>query len=363
MNRIRHGLTILFFSTLMTGAHSLKAQSISTIRDTVNNADGSRFNGKVTISWQGFTSASGATIAPNSTFVNVTNGYLSLTLVPTTNTSTGAGYTVLYESNDGTVRWTESWQVAPSWTALTLNQVRVAAPNSGGSGGSGGSISLPISESNVTGLVADLAARPTKSATFTRSRAAIIDSTGSIASVGGNGSDCVHVDGTSGTCGTGTSASISAGFVDNEIPTGAENGTNVIFSLSQVPTSRASLSLYRNGLMLRQGVDYTLSGNTVTFIRAATPQTGDLLSAFYRISGLPAPVNFADGEIPAGVVNGVNATFALTNAPVPAASLQLFKNGALLRSATDYTVNGNTITFAAAALPRSGDTLTAYYRY
>jgi hypothetical protein len=140
----------------------------------------------------------------------------------------------------------------------------------------------------VTGLVADLAARPTKSATFTRSRVAIIDATGSIASINGNGSDCVHVDGTGGTCGTGTSASVNAGFVDNEIPTGAENGTNAIFSLSQAPSPGASLSLYRNGLMLRQGVDYTLSGNTVSFVVAATPQTGDLLSAFYRISGLPA---------------------------------------------------------------------------
>jgi hypothetical protein len=43
--------------------------------------------------------------------------------------------------------------------------------------------------------------------------------------------------------------------------------------------------------------------------------------------------------------------------------MQLFKNGALLRSATAYTVNGKTITLAAAALPRSGDTLAAYYRY
>ena len=44
--------------------------------------------------------------------VTITNGYLSVVLVPTTNASPGAFYTVQYASNDGTTLWTEYWQVA-----------------------------------------------------------------------------------------------------------------------------------------------------------------------------------------------------------------------------------------------------------
>ena len=47
-------------------------------RDTVYNADNSKFNGQVIISWQGFTTATGATIAPHSTAVRVINGYISV---------------------------------------------------------------------------------------------------------------------------------------------------------------------------------------------------------------------------------------------------------------------------------------------
>ncbi|MCX6621252.1 MAG: carbohydrate binding domain-containing protein, partial [Acidobacteria bacterium] len=52
-------------------------------------------------------------------------------------------------------------------------------------------------ESDVTGLVSDLAARPLKGLGFAPSRAAGINSSGSIEGVLGNASDCVLVDGTS----------------------------------------------------------------------------------------------------------------------------------------------------------------------
>ncbi|MBI4905711.1 MAG: carbohydrate binding domain-containing protein [Acidobacteria bacterium] len=52
-------------------------------------------------------------------------------------------------------------------------------------------------ESDVTGLVSDLAARPLKGLGFTPSRAAVINSSGAIEGAFGNGGDCVLVDGTS----------------------------------------------------------------------------------------------------------------------------------------------------------------------
>lgn len=361
MSRFQKLFTSLFLFGLLSGASAVQAQTLTTIRDTVKNADGSNFYGRAIISWQAFTAATGATVAPHSTSVTITNGYFSVVLVPTTNASPGAYYTVQYSSNDGTTLWTEYWQVPPSWTALTLKQVRVASPPA--SGGATGGVTLPISEANVTNLLNDLAARPTQSGTVTPSRAAIFDALGNIGSVQGNPSDCVHVDGSSGACAAGAAVSVSSGFVDGDVPSGVANGANLVFTLSQTPAPAMSLSLYRNGLALRQGVDYSLSSNTVTFIAAAAPQTGDLLTAFYRVPGTPIAVAFADAEIPAGTMDGSNATFRLAYNPSPSGSLQLFKNGTLLSVNRDYTLSGSTLTLFGTAIPQSGDKVQAFYRH
>jgi hypothetical protein len=217
---------------------------------------------------------------------------------------------------------------------------------------------LPITEANVTNLVTDLAARPQKSSTYATSHAAIIDASGNIASVAGNNADCVHVDGSSGACGSATFPA----YVDNETPAGNLNGVNKTFTLTQPPAPAGSLSLFRNGIMQRAGTDYTLSGATVTFTPAA-PQSGDVMVAFYRVTGTGPSVLFTDGETPTGTIDGVNTTFTLLNAPAPTGSLQLFKNGALLRATVDFTLTGNTVVFINGALPQAGDSLIANYRH
>jgi hypothetical protein len=80
----------------------------------------------------------------------------------------------------------------------------------------------------------------------------------------------------------------------------------------------------------------------------------------YQPSNLPQ-FAFADGETPAGVVNGVNVTFTLAQAPNPAASLILVMNGSVLQEGEDYTLSGGTITFLTA--PMTGAQLEAWYRY
>ena len=72
-------------------------------------------------------------------------------------------------------------------------------------------------------------------------------------------------------------------FVDKEIPSGAINGSNTIFTLANTPTS-GSEQIVVNGLMLYPGSgnDYTISGNTITFLTGAIPQTGDRLFVNYR---------------------------------------------------------------------------------
>jgi hypothetical protein len=73
--------------------------------------------------------------------------------------------------------------------------------------------------------------------------------------------------------------------------------------------------------------------------------------------------NFADGETPAGTLDGINSTFGLQYAPNPASSLNLHRNGVALKAGVDYTLTGSTISFVAAVIPQRGDVLQAFYRY
>jgi uncharacterized protein YoxC len=75
----------------------------------------------------------------------------------------------------------------------------------------------------------------------------------------------------------------AAVFVDSEIPLGTINGSNLAFTLAASPNPSTSLKLSKNGVLLTQGADYTLSGSTITFAgTSSTPQTGDSLVASYR---------------------------------------------------------------------------------
>ncbi len=72
----------------------------------------------------------------------------------------------------------------------------------------------------------------------------------------------------------------AAHAVYNETPSGTVDGTNVTFTLAHAPSPSATLRLYQNGLRLSAGgVDFTLSGSTITFVSA--PQSGDILLADY----------------------------------------------------------------------------------
>lgn len=71
-------------------------------------------------------------------------------------------------------------------------------------------------------------------------------------------------------------------FSDSETPSGTINGTNPTFTLSWNPNPTTSLLILRNGILQIQGVNFTLSGNTITFLGGFIPQSGDWLRAWYR---------------------------------------------------------------------------------
>jgi hypothetical protein len=90
------------------------------------------------------------------------------------------------------------------------------------------------------------------------------------------------VDGSSGTCGGGGGSGDN--FADAEVPAGAVNGVNTQFTLVSAPSPAGSLELYRNALIMRQGADYQITGNAITFFLASVPVSGDLLVAYYRFA-------------------------------------------------------------------------------
>ena len=74
-----------------------------------------------------------------------------------------------------------------------------------------------------------------------------------------------------------------------------------------------------------------------------------------------AGVNFSDGEVPGGTVDGQNTMFTLAFTPM--ADPVLTNNGVVVKQGPDYTLNGSVITFSANATPKPGDLLQAWYRY
>jgi len=347
----------LLFAGLAFSAQLQATPPLTTISDTLYNADGTLFNGVLTISWPQFEASDTSNVAANTIQVPVNNGILYVQLIPTTNANTGAVYTVTFASL-GVAEFTETWAVPPSTIPLRVRDVLV--PN-GTISGSGPPMTTIISIADVTGLQAALNLYALIGTTFAPSRTAIIDATGAIDGAAGTLSDCMHVDGTSAPCGSSGSGG-SATFVDAETPGGAINGANASFTLANAPNPAASLTLFLNGLLQDQGVDYTLAANMITFETGAKPQTGDILVASYRLAASIPGVGFVDQQTPTGATNGVNTTFNVSQAPSPSASLTVFLNGLLMRAGVDYTLSGSTITFLTASVPQSGDVLLCSYR-
>ncbi len=146
------------------------------------------------------------------------------------------------------------------------------------------------------------------------------------------------------------------------MPGGAVNGSNASFTLANAPNPSSSLALYRNGLLLERGLDYTVSGSTISFQSTDIPQPGDTLQASYRVSVSLPGVGFVDQETPAGTMNGVNASFTLSQTPSPAASLVVYLNGLRLSPGVDYTAIGATVTFQTGLEPQAADILLCSYR-
>lgn len=285
---------------------------LTTIQDVIYKADGTRFNGVAYIEWKSFQTPNQVPIGTQSLTIAIVDGNLKVRLVPTTNSSTGGYYYVRYHS-DGRIQFSEMWAVPPSSASINLATVRAAAAQQNG-GGILAPAALTISE--VTGLAEELAARPVRGLGYAANRTIRTGATGALEAVTGNLTDCVRVDGTSAPCEGGGGTYTGPGFVDGETPSGLVNGSNTVFSLSSQPSPALSLELYRNGVYLTQGVDYSLSANSITMLSGATPSSGDILTARYRTAAAGNPTSTAGGALTGSYPNPQIAAGVISNANI-----------------------------------------------
>jgi hypothetical protein len=326
-----------------------KAQSNSTIADTVKKADGSAFNGTVVITWTGGTASVSGNPVPYSTSVKIYNGTLSVSLVPTVAYS--AYYVAVFNSADGKTSWVENWQVGPSASPLTLAQVRTTLSTTNPAPGT-----TTVSMGQVVGLNSYLNALSTSFGTVSSTIGSMNSTVVGLNNSVSNLTDLVNIIQAS------ANTSTAGTLIEGETPAGTINGTNASFTIATTPTTTSSVMVFRNGILQSPAIDFTVTGKTISFSSASLPQTGDNLQVSYRVGTPSATTTFVDNEAPLGSINGSNLTFTLANMPT-SGTLRLYRNGALLQSSTDYNLNGATITFVSSvATPGSGDSLSAYYR-
>ena len=278
--------------------------ALTTIQDVLYRADGTRFTGTLYITYRSFLSGDTSNIATANLVVPIVNGSLRVRLVPTTTASGGAQYQITYNSR-GVNQFTETWAVPPTSLTLRIRDVRISSGTVVGPP----PVISPVQIGDVIGLANELEVRPMRGVGFGIGRAAVINSSGQLDGASGSLGDCVRVDGSSGPCGGGGGGTAGL-FGDGEVPGGAVNSSNTSFTLAHAPDPPASLQLFRNGLLMRDSSDYTLTGSVATFFVASTPQTGDLLTASYRFADPSNPLGTM--AAPQVVCSGVGANTSST---------------------------------------------------
>ncbi|MBA4293919.1 hypothetical protein C0431_13230 [bacterium] len=66
-----------------------------------------------------------------------------------------------------------------------------------------------------------------------------------------------------------------------ELPSGIIDGINQIFKLKNLPIVKSEV-VYKNGILMVRGVDYMITGDTITFANDQVPQLSSRVSVDYR---------------------------------------------------------------------------------
>jgi hypothetical protein len=147
-----------------------------------------------------------------------------------------------------------------------------------------------------------------------------------------------------------------------EVPAGANDGTNSAFTLSALPLNPQSVIISVDGLSLHAD-QWSISGQVVT-LNDVPPPASDIY-AFYvvNVAGSVNPVS-AVQEVPGGAIDGVNGYFTLSSTPVDQNSVQVFVDGLLVPTTLWALVQGpgqSAIQFTAGGIPDVGADIYAFY--
>ena len=161
----------------------------------------------------------------------------------------------------------------------------------------------------------------------------------------------------------GASSGLGAQLVLNDAPSGAQDGENLSFELTDQPADPNSFMLWLNGQLLTQGLDYALVGKQINFVSSLAPEEADVLRAMY--SKTVAAKLYAINAQPAqlAIQDSTMTGLTLPHDPDPNDSLMLFLNGQLLTQGNDndYRLSGREVTFSA--LVEAVDVVRATYSY
>lgn len=315
---------------LALAAFAAGAQTKTPIRDTLLFPNGAPFNGVVTLEWSAFRVA-GRTVVGGKIDVPVKNGVIRMELEPNDAAQpAGTSYKAFYAMSGKP--YTEYWVVPTSATPVSVAQIRtdvvpapgllislgqlstagatpgqvICAPSgSGGSaswcdGGSGGgtgsgglvyrgawSAFTPYALNDVVqrlggsyvAIIPGTNHAPESSPLYW----SVLAGTDALSIKGVPVADGVPTDGQMMRYNVSTQQWERVTLVDMETPEGVIDGANAAFTLANAPAPSNGLMIFRNGLVQKPGgFDYTLTGNTITFVEAAIPQPGDTLLVWYR---------------------------------------------------------------------------------
>ncbi len=156
-------------------------------------------------------------------------------------------------------------------------------------------------------------------------------------------------------------------MVNNEIPSGSINGTNVAFNIAAA-FAPGTLAVYLNGkrLVKGSGNDYTENSSLTGFTMQYAPVAGDVLMVDYAVGSMTIMQGtnvFINQETPTGAVNGTNVNYTTARAYI-SGTLEVYVNGLLQAKTTHVTeVSPTAGTFTLDVAPATGDIVRVSYQY
>ena len=147
------------------------------------------------------------------------------------------------------------------------------------------------------------------------------------------------------------------------------DGTSTDFTTTATFAGQNDLLVFVDGVIQYPGVDFTLSGTTLTFLSA--PQNGAEI-LLYGLTSITSVVTPGDGTVTAAKLaasaytrdtfNGDNSTtsFTLTRDPGSVYSPFIYVDGVIQDPITHYSITGTTLTFVTAPATGTDNVLVIY---